>query len=146
MNTNINSSECAWHESEVIILGCAIKGLRGFEFKKTVEKKPVYGAGQYMLGIEEGKIEVTGNLTVLGFELDKLNKTAQAAGYKDITEVPYWGITITASFIPRHSGLKTFVTTKGVAFTGFSHTMQQNAKMREVQLPFVAMDMEMKFN
>ena len=44
-NVNITSDECAWSRFEVKILGRTIKGLRGFGFKKEVEKEHLYGAG-----------------------------------------------------------------------------------------------------
>lgn len=140
MNTNIRSKECAWHQSEIKLLGRVIKGLRGFEFHKAIEKEPLYGAGQHALDLQEGNISCDGSITVLGFELDQLNLAANAAGYQDITEVPHEAITITAKFQKTKADKKTFVTVLGIGFTELTHAMEQNAKSREVQLPFVAMD------
>lgn len=139
-NTNIRSSECAWKHAEVIVLGRVIKGLRGFEFKKSIEKEPLYGAGQTAIDIQEGNIKCEGNIKILGFELDALNKAAVAAGYSDITEVPHEAISLQATFKKNATDAKTTVSVVGVAFTELAHAMEQNAKMREVTLPLIAMD------
>lgn len=139
-NINIRSSECAWKHAELSILGRVIKGLRGFEFKKTVEKEPIYGSGQHALDIQEGNIQCEGNIKLLGFELDALNRAALLAGFSDITEVPHEAVILQASFKKNASDPKTTVQAMGVSFTELAHAMEQNAKMREVTLPFVAMD------
>jgi len=139
-NINIRSSECAWKHAEVIVLGRIIKGLRGFEFKKTVEKEPLYGAGQHAIDIQEGNIKCEGNIKVLGFELDALNKAAIVAGYSDISEVPHEAITLQATFKKNVTDPKTTLSVVGVAFTEVTNAMEQNAKMREVTLPILAMN------
>lgn len=139
-NINIRSSECAWKHAELSVLGRVIKGLRGFEFKKTVEKEPLYGSGQHAIDIQEGNIKCEGNIKILGFELDALNRAALLAGFSDITEVPHEAIILQASFKKNAYDPKTTVQAMGVSFTELTHAMEQNAKMREVTLPFIAMD------
>lgn len=141
MNQNIRSSECAWHHAELKLFGRVIRGLRGFEFKKSVEKEPLFGAGNEAIDIQTGNKTVTGNIVVLGFELDQLNQAANVAGFQDITEVPHEAIALTASFKKTLADKKTTIAVRGIAFTEYAHAMQQNAKMREVTLPFLAMDM-----
>jgi len=141
MNPNIRSSECAWHHAELKLFARVIRGFRGFELKKTVEKEHLFGAGNKAIDIQTGNETNTGNIVVLGFELDQLNRTAQAAGYQDITEVPHEAIAMTLSYKKAITDPKTTVLVRGVAFTEYTHAMQQNAKMREVTLPFLAMDM-----
>lgn len=139
-NINIRSAECAWKDAELIILGRRIKGLRGFEFKKTTEKEHLYGAGQHPLDIQEGNIACSGNVKVLGFELDALNNAANVAGYADITEVPHEAIVLQASFKKSPADKTTRITAVGVSFSELTNAMEQNAKMREVTLPFLCMD------
>jgi len=141
MNQNIRSSECAWHHAELKLFARVIRGFRGFEFKKTIEKEHLYGAGNKPIDIQTGNEAVTGNLVILGFELDQLNQSAQIAGYQDITEVPHEAIALTVSYRKTLADRKTTVAVSGVAFTEYTHAMQQNAKMREVTLPLLAMDM-----
>jgi len=141
MNVHIRSSECAWHHAELKLLGRTIKGLRGFEFKKTVEKEHLFAAGSDAIDIQTGNKKVDGNIKILGFELDQLNMAANIAGFQDITEVPHEAIVATVSFKKSLVDRRTTITVRGIAFTEYAHAMEQNAKMREVTLPLLAMDM-----
>jgi len=143
MNVNVTSSECAWAQFEVQFLGRVIKGLRGFEFNKEVEKEHLFGAGSDAIDIQTGNKKNTGSITALGFEVDLMNKAAQDAGYDDITEVPHEASVITCSFkkLPTDP-IRTYVA-RGVAFTEAKTSMKQNDKQREIQLPFLAMDIQL---
>ncbi len=143
MNINITTSECAWANFEVKILNRIIKGLRGFESKKTVDAEHLYGAGSEPLDITIGNIKYEGNIKILGFESDAMNKAAQDAGYDDITDVPHELIVITISFKRRITDkIKTFVST-GVKFTEDGVSMEQGAKNREITLPYIAMSRQL---
>lgn len=113
-NVQIRSSECAWFQAEVKVLGRVIKGLRGFEFKKAQEKEHLYGAGSQPLDIQGGNVAYTGNIKVLGFELDAMNKAAKQAGYADIVDVPHELIVITCKLQKTKIDPKTFYTATGV--------------------------------
>lgn len=142
MNVNITSSECAWSSFEVKILGRVIKGLRGFSVKKTVEKEHLYGAGDEPLDIMSGNKKYEGSLKVLGFEADAMNKAATVAQFGDITEVPHELIVITIAYKKRITDPVRTYTATGVAFTESGLEMEQNAKHREVTLPFIAMNID----
>lgn len=139
-NMNIRSSECAWHQTEVKVLGRTLQGTRGWEIKKTVEKEPLYGAGQHPLDITEGNVKVEGSFKVLGFEADALNRAAQEAGYGDITAVPHEAIVANIKMKRSPADKTTNIAIRGIAFTECGDSMDQGAKNREVTLPFVAMD------
>ena len=139
-NININSNECAWHQTEVKLLGRTLTGIRGWEIKKTVEKEPLYGAGQNALDITEGNVKIEGSFKVLGFEADALNKAAQAAGYDDIASVPHDSIVANIRLKRSLADRTTNIKIRGIAFTECGDSMEQGAKMREVSLPFIAMD------
>lgn len=139
-NTNIRTSEYAWANLEVKLLGRTIKGLREISYKKTVEKEHLYGAGADPLDIQVGNKKYEGSIKLLGFEVDALNKAAQLAGFDDITEVPHDNIAITAKFKKSVVDPITFVTISGIAFTEDGLDMAQNAKHRETSLPFIAMN------
>lgn len=139
-NINIRSSECAWHQTEVKILGRTLTGIRGWEVKKTVEKEPLYGAGQHAIDITEGNVKVEGSFKVLGFEADALNSAAQLAGYDDITAVPHEAIVANIKMKRSLMDKTTNIAIRGIAFTEVGDSMEQGAKNREVTLPFIAMD------
>lgn len=139
-NINITSSECAWANFEVRVLGRTIKGLRGFSLKKTVEKEHLYGSGNQPLDIMTGNEKNEGSIKLLGFEVDALNKAAFLAGYFDITQVPHEAVVISISYKKYLADpIKTY-TVVGVSFTEMGIDLEQNAKHREVTLPFIAMD------
>lgn len=142
-NINITTSECAWAQFEVKILNRVIKGLRGFESKKTVDAEHLYGAGAEPIDITKGNVKYEGSIKLLGFEADAMDKAAQDAGYDDITDVPHELIIITISFKRRSTDkIKTFLT-RGVQFTEDALTMEQGAKNREVTLPYIAMSRQL---
>lgn len=139
-NPHIRSSECAWQDAEVKLLGRVVKGLRGWEYKKVKENEFLRGAGNKPIDIQEGNESCTGSIKVLGFELDALNKTAQKFGFDDITDVPHEAIVVTIKMQKTKLDPKTFVTISGIKFSEQGGAMEQGAKMREVTLPFMAMD------
>ncbi|AWG24821.1 hypothetical protein [Flavobacterium kingsejongi] len=140
MNVNITSSECAWSQFEIKLLGRTIKGLRGFSLKKEVEKEHLYGSGSDPIDIMTGNKKYDGNIKLLGFEADAMNKAAKIAGYDDITEVPHETIVITVSYKKRATDAISTYVASGVAFTETGVELEQNAKNREITLPFIAMN------
>jgi hypothetical protein len=142
-NVNITSEECAWARFEIKILGRTIKGLRGFGFKKEVEKEHLYGAGDEAIDIMSGNKKGSGSIKVLGFEADSMNKAARLAGFEDITDVPHEAIIITCSFKKRLvDPIQTYIAS-GVAFTESGVDLEQNAKHREITLPYLAMNVQL---
>lgn len=142
-NVNITTQECAWHNFEVKILNRNIKGLRGFESKKTKDAEHLYGAGDEPIDITTSNKKYEGNIKVLGFEADAMNKAAQDAGYDDITEVPHELIIISISFKRRKTDKrKTYIST-GVQFTEDGVSLDQGAKHREITLPFLSMSRQL---
>lgn len=133
------TEECAWAQTSVKVLGRTISGLRGFSFKKGVEKEHLYAAGAEPIDIQSGNVKPEGSLKVLKFELDLMNDAAQAAGYSDITEVPHSLISVTCKFKKTATSDLRTIESSGVAFTDTEVAMEQNAKMTEVSLPFLAM-------
>lgn len=142
-NVNITSDECAWSHFEIKILNRTIKGLRGFGFKKEVEKEHLYGAGDEPIDIQSGNKKGSGTVKVLGFEADLMNKAARDAGYEDITDVPHEAIVITCSYKKRATDpIKTYIAS-GAAFSESGVDLEQNAKMREITLPYIAMNVQL---
>lgn len=140
-----STKECAWAQTSLKILGATIQGIRGFEFKKNIEKELIFAAGDEAIDITQGNKSVSGNLTLLKYEFDKLNDAAQTAGYDDITEVPHVAILITCAFkLNATSPIRIIETPLGAAFIDLTVAMQQNAKMTEVPLPFISQKLIMR--
>lgn len=142
MNVNIKSSEYAWANLEVKMLGRTIKGITGIEFKKVTDKEAIYGAGQEAIDIQDGNISCSGKVTVYGFEKDRMDTAARIAGYDDITQVPHEGIVITALYRKVAKDPITKIVATGVAFTETTDAMAQNDKKRDCELPFICMDIQ----
>ncbi len=139
MNVNITTKECAWSNFEVKILNRTIKGLRGFSSKKIKEAEHLHGAGDEPIDIMTSNIKYEGNIKVLGFEADAMNKAAQDAGYDDITEVPHELIVITISYKRRKTDKMKTILSRGIQFTEDGVDIEQGAKHREITLPYLAM-------
>lgn len=136
---DIKSNDFAWANITCVVLGRKLTGLRGFELSKKVEKEHVFASGNEPVDIGDGNKTYTGSLKLLKHEVDKLNDAALVAGYADITEVPHPLITITMEYKKLINTERRIITAIGVGFTEITHAMEQNAKMSEVTLPFLAM-------
>ena len=144
MNVNIKSSEYAWHHTQVKLAGRIVTGITGWEMKKTTEKEALYGAGQHAIDIQQGNIACSGNIKLFGFEADRLEHAAQAAGFDSILDVPHELLTITVSARKlAKDPITTWVAT-GVAFTETADGLSQGDKKRECTLPFICMDINKK--
>lgn len=139
-NMHIKSGEYAWHHTEVKIADRIIVGITAWELKKAVEKKELYGAGQYPIDIQSGNCKYSGSITLLGYEADRLEQAAQTAGYDSILDVPHelLSITITARKLAKDPITKWIA--RGVAFTETTDTLKQNDDHRECNMPFICMD------
>lgn len=134
-----STKDCAWSKITLTLLGRKIAGLRGFEFKKTVEKEHVYASGTEPVDIQEGNKAYTFSLKLLKYEVDLLNDAAQTAGFEDITEVPHELISATVEYKKNLVDPVRITSVLGMSFTELPEGMEQNAKMHEVTLPGLAM-------
>ena len=139
--TAISTNECAWSNISMQCLGRKFTGLKGFELKKSIEKEHVYASGDEPADILTGNKKYEGNIKLLKYEVDSLNDAALIAGYADILEVPHLLVTITVQYKKSATSRIRTVTMVGVSFTDLTFAMEQNAKMSEVTLPFLAMKM-----
>jgi len=136
---DFSTKDCSWSNITLTLLGAKITGLRGFEVKKTVEKEHVYASGDEPVDINTGNKKYDGNLKMLKYEVDKLNAAALIAGFADILEVPHTLITCTIDFKKNPTDKTQYIVVPGIAFTELGIAMEQNTKMTEVTLPFIAM-------
>lgn len=134
-----DTAECAWQHTSLRILGRTVSGLRGFSFKKGVEKEHLYAAGPDPVDIQSGNRKPEGSIKMLKYEFDLLNDAAQEAGYDDITDVPHTLIVITCTYKKRKTDPLRVIEAMGVGFLEWENGMEQNAKMTEVSLPFLSM-------
>lgn len=138
-NLRIRSSECAWQHSSLTMLGRRINGLRGWSINTAVEKEYVYGSGSEPHDINEGNVTYTGSITLLGYELDALDRAAILAGYESICRIPHELISLVVKLQKTPMDPLVLYTVAGVSFEGQEDKMSQNDKNREIELSFKAM-------
>ena len=136
------TQECAWSQTSLKLLGRTTTGLLGFEFDLDLEKEHLYAAGNKPIDIQIGNEKPTGHIKVLKYELDSFNDAAQLAGYDSLLHVPHTGILITCSFKKNANSPIRIITASGIAFSKMSVGMEQNAKMTQITLPFLAMSIK----
>lgn len=137
-----STSECAWAQTSVRVLGRTLVGIRGFSFKFGIEKEHIYAAGAKPIDIQSGNEKSEGSLTLLKFELDQMNDAAQLAGYDTIAHVPHTAISITCAYKKYPTDPIRTIQAAGVGFTEIEVSMKQNDKMTEINLPFLAISVK----
>ena len=138
-NLSIRSSECAWQHSKVVLLNRTIGGCRGWSLNTSVEKEYVYGAGNEPVDINEGNVSYSGSVTMLGYELDALDKAAIQAGYGSISRVPHEQVSMVVRMQKTKLDPVVVYSVTGIAFEGAEDKLNQGDKNREVTLSFKAM-------
>jgi len=134
------SDECAWAGVSMKVLSRTITGLRGFEFDIDIDIEHLFAAGNKPIDIQEGNEKPSGSIKLLKYEVDLMNDAAQAAGYPHIAKVPKEAILITCAFKKELTSKMRTITAVAVKFSKLNFGMEQNAKMSDVQMPFLCMD------
>lgn len=138
----MNSQELEWHHATLSLMGVVINGLRGFKYKKSTEKEQLFAGGNDAVGIQTGNKKIDGSIKLLKSEIDRLNDAAQAAGYEDITAVPYQLITATFVYKQGFNRQQRTDIITGIAFTDLERAMEQGAKQMDIDVPFVALSLK----
>ena len=74
---SFNSKEYAWIDVNVVLLGKPVAGLRAIEYKSKRAKEALYATGKKARGIQMGKKEYEGTITVLQSELVAMHAAAK---------------------------------------------------------------------
>lgn len=131
-----NSEEYAWVDIKVMLLGREVTGLRGMEYKVKRQKEALFATGKKARGIQKGKKEYDGTLTILQSEIIALDRAAQEKGYEDITDIDF---DIIVSYLPE-SGVITTDKVTGASITEIPRGMKEGDLQMELALPFIALD------
>ena len=133
-----NSKEYAWIDVNVVMLGKPVTGLRGIEYKSKRQKEALYATGKKARGIQLGKKEYEGTITVLQSELIAMQATAKAKGYDDITDLEF---DIIVSYIPEGGVVQTDKVVNA-SITEAPNSIKVDDLYSEHALPFIACDVE----
>ncbi|MFR9574296.1 MAG: hypothetical protein SNG79_01390 [Rikenellaceae bacterium] len=136
--TSFDSKEYAWIDVQVFLLGKLVTGLRGIEYKMKRQKEALFATGRKARGIQMGKKEYDGTITVLQSEFIALNAAAKAQGYDDITDVEFDFI---VSYIP-DTGIVQTDKVLNASITEAPSAMKEGDLYQEIALPFIACDIE----
>lgn len=139
MAVRINNREHAWGDISILVGGQPVAGARAINYKVSQSKEALVAAGREPRAIQKGQRSYEGSLTVLQSELMALNRSARAAGYQDllgadisiIVAYAMDGVTMTLDRID------------GVNFSEYAVDASTDSLYMEVELPFVALNIEM---
>ena len=139
-----NGQEVVWMDMSVRVFGSVMVGLRGIKHTFELEREALYAAGNRVIGIQTGNEKLEGSLKILKNDFDKLNDAAVLAGFKNICYVPYQLFVITVNYKVAYGRPMRTDILSGVAPSKFEKGLEQNAKMMEIELPFLFMDLDMQ--
>lgn len=131
-----NHEEYAWVDIKVVLLGRTVAGLRGIEYKVKQQKEALFATGRKARGIQKGKKEYEGTITLLQSELIALDRAAQEKGYEDITDIDF---DVIVSYVPDNLVLTTDKILS-VSITEIPRGMKEGDLNMEIALPFIALD------
>lgn len=136
--TTFNSKEYAWVDVNVVLLGKPVVGLRGIEYKSKRQKEALYATGKKARGIQMGRKEYEGTVTVLQSELIAMQAAAKAKGYDDVTDLEF---DIIVSYVSE-SGVVQTDKVVNASITEAPNNMKEGDLYSEHALPFIACDVE----
>lgn len=136
---NFNSKEYAWIDVTVVMLGMEVKRIRAVEYKAKRATEALYAAGKWPVGIQRGKKEAEGTLTVLQSALNAMNDAGKAAGFNDITDIEF---DMTVSYASEYGGKITTDRLRQCAITEAPKSLKEGDLYSEHALPFIACEVE----
>lgn len=136
MLNSFNSKEYAWIDVKLVILGREVTGIRGVEYKVKRQKEVLSAAGSKGRGIQMGKKEYEGTITLLQSEMIALDRAAQTKGFEDITDMELDAI---VSYLPEN-GVITTDKIISLSFTEAPRAIKEGDLFQEIALPFIACD------
>ena len=134
---SFNTKEFSWIDVNVVLLGKPVTGLRGIEYKSKRQKEALFATGKKARGIQQGKKEYEGTITVLQSELIAM-QAAKQSGYDDITDLEF---DIIVSYLSE-SGVVQTDKVVNASVTEAPNSIKEGDLYSEHALPFIACDVE----
>ena len=135
---SFNTKEFSWIDVNVVLLGKPVTGLRGIEYKSKRQKEALFATGKKARGIQQGKKEYEGTITVLQSELIAMQAAAKQSGYDDITDLEF---DIIVSYMSE-SGVVQTDKVVNASVTEAPNSIKEGDLYSEHALPFIACDVE----
>ena len=135
---SFNTKEFSWINVNVVLLGKPVTGLRGIEYKSKRQKEALFATGKKARGIQQGKKEYEGTITVLQSELIAMQAAAKQSGYDDITDLEF---DIIVSYMSETGVVQTDKVVNA-SITEAPNSIKEGDLYSEHALPFIACDIE----
>jgi hypothetical protein len=136
MGWDFDSSEFAWKDLEVVMLGRPLVRILDVKYKTARENKVIYGRGNEPQGIQKGNKAYSGELKVGQGELEALiRKSQEIYPLSDPTDLPPFNITVAYE----KNGIMVTDVIIGVSLKEIEKGMKQGDSDMEVSLPFDAL-------
>lgn len=129
----INSTEWAWSDMQVSLNGVVMGKVTKMTVKTDRETEALYGAGDEPFAINPGNKSYSGEVETYGTVIANMNRAAIAAGYDDLTDVP-WAISVTFK-ATRTEPMQTLLV-PNVVFEEFEEGGENNDKAFKKTLTF----------
>ena len=137
MASSFNTKEYAWVDVTIVCLGRTLPEGRGIEYKVKHQKEVLFAAGNKGRGIQKGKKEYDGTLTILQSGIIAMDRAAKEKGYEDITDIDF---DIVVSYSA--NGIVTTDRVVGASITEIPRALKEGDLNMEIALPFIALDVE----
>ena len=135
---SFNTKQFAWIDVNVVLLGKPVTELRGIEYKSKRSKEALFATGKKARGIQMGKKEYEGTITVLQSELIAMQAAAKQSGYDDITDLEF---DIIVSYMSETGVVQTDKVVNA-SITEAPNSIKEGDLYSEHALPFIACDIE----
>lgn len=134
----MNSKEYEWSDVHVVMMGREVTGIRGIQYDAEQEKTPIYGRGNKPRSIQKGNKSYSGTITILQSELEAL----QLAAGKNNSILDLPAFDVVNAYAPESGGTIITDIVKSIEITKVPKGMKQNDPNMEIELPFVALDIQ----
>lgn len=131
-----NSREYEWSDVTVVLAGRNVTGLRGISYSSAQEKEALYAKGNKPHAIQRGNLSYSGSIRLLQSELIALQQVSGGSILRlSLDVVVSYGNPTRGDVL--HTDL-----VRGVEFTEEPKSINQNDKFMEIELPFIALDVQ----
>lgn len=128
-----DSTEVAWRDMSIFLSGVRVGKIRKLKYKTIRETEHLYGAGDDPFDINPGNKSYEGEMEVYKSVVDEMNIAARAAGFEDLTDIPW---VITVHYKATATQPQQTVTLPAVRFSEFESGMENNNKFMLINMPF----------
>ena len=133
-----NSKQYTYCDMQVVVFGRPLLDMRGLEYKAKKNKEVLYASGRKGRGIQHGKREYDGTLTLLQSDVIALDRAAQEKGHDDCLDLDF---DIIVSYLG-DNGIVTVDRIVSASITEVPKGLKEGDLYMEVALPFIALDVK----